>query len=53
MPIVDTFLNKNDQYLPIGPIEALNTGNYHQIPILAGITTSEAEDSGILKTIKC
>ncbi|KAF5296929.1 hypothetical protein FQR65_LT10079 [Abscondita terminalis] len=38
LPTVDTFLPKNDQYLPVHPSQAFKNGTYFQVPILTGIT---------------
>lgn len=45
IPVVDKFLERNDQYLPLSPKDAFTSGNFHQIPLLTGLTSLEAADS--------
>lgn len=45
VPVVDKFLPQNDQYLPLSPIQALKSGNFHQIPVITGLTSLEAANS--------
>ncbi|XP_068085152.1 acylcarnitine hydrolase [Anabrus simplex] len=41
LPVLDTFLPENEQYLPRDPEEVLDSGSYQAMPILTGITTAE------------
>ncbi|KAF6211216.1 hypothetical protein GE061_014332 [Apolygus lucorum] len=41
LPVVDTFLPEEEQYLPVSPEESLSSGMFLKIPILTGVTAND------------